>query len=172
MERSEVDELTLRYMTNCESSGSANCQEKRFTREDRKFYKLRILAFVKNILKGGKAPSDVAGITDDFMASIVEHLKMIDRRDILQERYKGMKAENAKKDSHVGAALEDPNALLMAVTEPAPPSLDDFVVKTSTQEDDRLPPPQKKTINLADPALMTKNTGAKARRKHVKPKKE
>jgi hypothetical protein len=171
MERSEVDELTLRYMTNCESSGSANCQEKRFTREDRRFYKLRILAFVKNILKGGKAPADVADVTDDFMASIVEHLKMVDRRDILQERYKGLKADDDEKGGHVGTQ-DDPNKLLMAVTEPAPPSLDDFVVKTSRVEEDRMPPPEKKTINLADPALMTKNTVAKVRRKRVKPKKE
>jgi hypothetical protein len=171
MERSQVDELTLRYMTNGDSSCSANFQEKRFTREDRKFYKLRILAFVKNILKGGKAPADVAEITDDFMASIVEHLRMIDRRDILQERYKGLKAENAEKGSQVGT-LEDPNVLLMAVTEHAPPSLDDFVVKTSREEEERMPPPEKKTINLADPALMTKNTGAKVRRKRSKPKKE
>ena len=170
MERSEVDELTLRYMTNCESSGSANCQEKRFTREDRRFYKLRILAFVKNILKGGKAPADVADVTDDFMASIVEHLKMVDRRDILQERYKGLKSIDDGKARDV-VEQDDPNKLLMAVTEPAPPSLDDFVVKTSRAEDDRIPPPEKKTINLADPALMTKNTGAKVKRKRTKPKK-
>jgi hypothetical protein len=170
MERSEVDELTLRYMTNCESSGSANCKEKRFTREDRRFYKLRILAFVKNILKGGKAPADVADVTDDFMASIVEHLKMVDRRDILQERYKGLKSDDDGKGRDVGEQ-DDPNKLLMAVTEPAPPSLDDFVVKTSRVEEDRMPPPEKKTINLADPTLMTKNTGAKVKRKHSKPKK-
>ena len=138
-------------------------------KKERKFYRKRLLALNRDLLKGNSdVEKSLQKAHDGFVRAAIQHFKMVDRKDILQKQY-----PSDDVDDDVTADMEfdmqEANAALMRTVEPHA-TLDNFVTTKTIKIDPGPAPPKKKEINLKSDDLRTK--GVKAKKNKKKEKKE
>ena len=165
----EVNNLTLRYFTNpvyYSEIGSGDKEVEAQRHRDVKFYRRRILAFTKQMFRGGAANKSVKSAFDNYVNSVVAHLKMSDTKDILQTEYIGLPKDESLEltAEEVNCKLDEANYSMMK-KQLVGGTLDSFVT-TSGVENKEIPP-KLKTINLLDPKLRTKGIKNKKRKDNL-----
>jgi hypothetical protein len=94
-----------------------NKKEERKNRKELKFYKKRIYELIKEILDGKETNEELVDSLDIFIKKSIEHFKIIDRSDILQEEYnnisKKVKFKKELKEDETERKIEESNNLLM-----------------------------------------------------------
>jgi hypothetical protein len=168
-------------------------------KKDQKFYRKRILALTKELLyqddeenqnQNQKASSstgdnppvivpgpDVRQSFNSYIKGCIEHFKMTDKTDILQESYADMMNDVPDIPVECGEYnQEEANQLMMRSVKMNAPTMDKFVKRTLLYKEDPPPLPTQKKLNLKDPALKVKglpnNEEDKGEKKDTKEKKE
>ena len=159
-----IHRATMDYMTNPSYYSNSKCMGNDKNRDDgptladKRFYKKRILTVTRELFKPNEHPTHLKILHEGYINYLIEYLKMIDTKDILQEEYEGMTDQDTTggmKD----CSVDDANKYIYNI-KPPHITMDDFVTKkTPIKEVESLP--QKKNINLKDPVLRTKGVRKK-----------
>lgn len=159
--------VTLTFLTNplyqaeiLRSSADHQMQEK----ADKKFYRKRIISVTRGMLRGETYPKGLKKAHDDYIRSVVQYLKMVDKKDILQNEYGELDASAGDVRCLEKFDINAANEQMMNVAS-EPPTLDNFVISKEIQPEERPIPPQRKVVNLRAPDLkmkgLKKRTGKK-----------
>jgi hypothetical protein len=146
---------------------------KSVSREDRKFYKKRIVDLTRDLLSKPSVHepeilADVKYAFDNYVRTCVHYFKSLDNNDILQEEYKGgdfdlIPSGDADLTSH---SQEEANKLLMRHVKLENP-LDKFVKKKLLKKPEEPIIPKQKEIDLTDPALKNKGIIKKKKKENL-----
>ena len=86
-----IDLITLECLTNPGFYDKYNLKKNnptKISKEDRKFYKKRIINETKKMLRNDFDTPALKQIFNEYVISLVDYFKIVDKRDILQEDYK------------------------------------------------------------------------------------
>ena len=83
--------IDLLYLTNY--LDNKKVKEKEIKKKEIKFYKKRILQVTKDLLKGNSISDDVDTVYIDYIKTLIDHFKFIDKKDMIQEEYKDLKMD-------------------------------------------------------------------------------
>jgi hypothetical protein len=171
-----IDLITLECLTNPGFYDKYNLKKNnptKISKEDRKFYKKRIINETKKMLRNDFDTPALKQIFNEYVISLVDYFKIVDKRDILQEDYKNNPTQDKEFYDNVLDEILDisdnnfnnlisPNELLFNnANETKKITLDNFVVKHNPLKENIIYPEQKE-INLKESSLKTKG---------IKPKK-
>ena len=158
-ESSFENKATLAYLSNPLYQMSIEKQNQDVpNKEEQKFYRKRILSLHKDMLRGIMPNKDIKQIHDNYVFTLINYFKMIDKKDILQEEYDNLEIKSKEKNENFDIKKAD--TLLM---EEQIPTLDKFV-KCIKYKDEPIPPKQK-NINLKTDKLRTKGIKKKKSKK-------
>ena len=167
----KMKDITLEFLTNplyhnMVNSKSGVINSNKINKEDLKFYRKRIYALSKDLLKGDSPNESLKKIHDDYVRAAILYLKMTDTKDIIQEQYKNeiipdintINFSNEVGSNEVGSnettRVDDANQQMMRKIVNIS-NLDNYVISKNTQNNDYVLP-TKKEINLHTPSLKTK----------------
>jgi hypothetical protein len=146
---------------------------KSVSREDRKFYKKRIVDLTRDLLSKPSIHepeilTDVKYTFDNYVRTCVHYFKSLDNNDILQEEYKGVDFEiiptiNESASDH---SQHEADKLLMRSIKLENP-LDKFVKKKLLKKPDEPVIPKQKDVDLADPVLKSKGIIKKKKKENI-----
>ena len=167
----DTEKVTLTYLTNPiynldeKKTSTIKC-EPSISKNEIKFYRKRINALSRNLMKGEVANDNVKAAHDDFIKVAIEYFKFIDTEEILQTEYDGCdKDVDAISDAAKEFSIEEANDCILSKQEPSN-TLDNYVtiktIKTS-QTDGKIKHPQRRKINLHSEELRYK--GVKSKKK-------
>ena len=185
----KMKDITLEFLTNplyhnIIHSKSGLLNKNKINKQDVKFYRKRIYALSKDLLKGDCPNESLKKIHDDYVNAAINYLKMIDTKDIIQEQYKNEKTIDSshnemgsnemgsnemgsnemgsneigsnKIDSYETSNLHDANEQMMRKIVNIS-NLDNYVIITNANNvGDDYTMPTKKEINLHTQELKTK----------------
>jgi hypothetical protein len=166
-----TNKFTLEYLTNplYIKKNQGIVVDSGITKDERSFYRKRIIAITKDMLKGEYISPNLEKIHNDYIKSLIHHFKTTDEFEILQSEY-ASSLENSKNmdlsggdlvdasgAKHVGAEntgenKNDINDVMMKHTNKRV-SLDTFVMKKPLRAvKETIHIPKKKEINVNTPA--------------------
>jgi len=170
-----INQITLDCLMNKDQYNRyiQNKITKSVSREDRKFYKKRIVDLTRDLLSKPSVHepeilADVKYAFDNYVRTCVHYFKSLDNNDILQEEYKGgdfdlIPSGDADLTSH---SQEEANKLLMRHVKLENP-LDKFVKKKLLKKPEEPIIPKQKEIDLTDPALKNKGIIKKKKKENL-----
>lgn len=175
----KTHDATLAYLTKPSYQSSIFATQKKNTKEpitvskdDKRFYKKRILSVTKEMFYKNSYPKTLQKMHTDYIANIIEYLKVCDMEDIVQSEYDDIElnigdhatgdhaTKNSDKTPHMNDSA-DINKPLYNVKPPRNP-LESFVTTKKINVKPVHIPKQKK-IDLKNPLLKTK--GIKKKKK-------
>ena len=141
--------------------------------KDKKYYRKRILSITRELFANEIDNIELKNTFNHYVKSIINYLKFIDKKDILQEEYCELNnEENEKKvsfektESEKKEDYDEANKYIINQSFKSNiPTLDNYVVKTNTEEKEKEILPIKKVINLKDPEL--KKKGIKKKKEKI-----
>jgi len=169
-----ISNIDLNYLSNRNYFNEINKipTSNKIKKKDIKFYKKRFINFTKNLLKGENLSNseNISKIFQEYLISVIEHFKTIDKEEILQETYID---NDVTKTEHLETIYEDEdeeifydidevnNMLFNSNTSKniTMNTLDDYIIKIDTSndnEDCKKYIPTKKIINLENPKFKKK----------------
>ena len=168
-----LNKATLDYLINTKQykiqfiSYTVIALNTKINRNDKKFYRRRILNLTKDLLSKEESEiivsPDIKYAFDNLVKTCIHYFKILDRNDIIQEDYnnfnKGIDDEikEEKEISETDKFLKEENEkLLMRSVKLSNHSLDNFIKIKMTKKVEELIIPQQKEINLKDPILKNK----------------
>jgi hypothetical protein len=180
----ETNDVTLKYLTNPYYqnvitarnknilNNNENDNESAISKEDIQFYRKRIVALTKDMLKGINTNNEVKKEHEEYVHHMINYFKMVDRKDILQKQYieEGEEKKVEKNDDMDGIdisniKMEKVNELMMNKTIKVA-NLNDFVIITNTtKKEGGEEMPKKKEIDLKSPNLKMKGIIKKEKKK-------
>lgn len=161
----ETDDVTLAYLTkpsyqnNIQIPNVNNNKERIITKDDKKFYKKRILSITKELFYKTNYPQSIKKLHNSYISQIVEYFQICDREDILQEEYNGMENTDDLPNIDDDLSIDDANKGLFNNV-PKENTIDDFV----TTKQINIKPvhvPKQKKIDLKTPELKMKGVKRK-----------
>ena len=173
-----IDLITLECLTNPGFYDKYNLKKNnpnKISKADRKFYKKRIINETKKMLRNDFDTPALKEIFNEYVISLVDYFKIVDKRDILQEDYKNNPPQDKEYYDNVLDEILDisdnnlnnlnnlisPDQLLFkTANETKKITLDNFVVKHNPPKENIIYPEQKE-INLKEPSLKTKGLKTK-----------
>ncbi len=133
-------------------------------KKERKFYRKRLLALNRELLKGtAEVEKSLQKAHDGFVRAAIHHFKMVDKKDILQKDYPPDEEEE-DGPADMDFDMMEANASIMRTVEPHP-TLDNFVTTKTVKMDTGPPPPKRREINLKSEELRTKGVKPKKNKK-------
>jgi len=154
-----TNDITLQFLTNpaYNINRPAVNPIKPVNENDIKFYKRRILSITKGFLKGDEVDATVKHAYDDYVKTMVQYIKTLDKKDLLQEEYKDIETDiscqrPSASDITAMNGLKDVNDVVFRKQPNI--TMDNFVTKKVKVNMDPLP--QKKNINLRSQELKYK----------------
>jgi hypothetical protein len=188
-----INYITLETMANIDTYNKYlkknNLDHDAVLKRDKKFYKKRIIAMIKDILNNNvnnnsDSPIDdvVINAFNSFSRLCISHFKFKDTMDNIQGDYKGMDFKSNLNDgidsNNTGGilneecntnTLNEANKLFMKQVDKKIITMDNFVIKTSPSPEDEIIIPKTKDFNLKDPKYKKKDI-KKSGRNHMKAK--
>jgi hypothetical protein len=167
-----VNYITLEIMANSETYNKYlkknNLDHDTVLKSEKKFYRKRISAMVKDILYNNLNNNSDCPVNDviinafnTFARLCVSHFKFKDTMDNIQGDYKGMVFADKSDvelglDNMEGWSIDEANKLFMKQVDKKVITMDNFVTKTSPPQDEMIIP-QTKELNLKDPKYKKKD---------------
>ena len=156
----------LEYLTNpsyysiLNKNNKTNMIKETNNKEDVRFYRKRIIALTKEMLKGDIPSNGIKEAHDDYVNILIKYFKIVDKTDIIQDQYdKDINTvEHMMQDMQDIQDIQDIQGFSLRSKAP---SLDNYVVKTNTIPETRIIP-IKLEVDLTSSSLKTKG---------IKPKK-
>ena len=166
-----TNKCTLEFLTNplYSKKNTGAYIEPIITKDDRSFYRKRIVSITKDMLKGEYVCANLEKIHNDYIKSLIHHFKTTDEFEIMQSEYT---ISQSKTNVDVSGQVHDLsmqvydlsgqqqqqqqiNAVMMKHTNKRV-SLDDFVFKKAIHIKQLIPAPKRKEINVNTPAHKVK----------------
>jgi hypothetical protein len=166
-----TNKCTLEFLTNplYSKKNTGAYIEPIITKDDRSFYRKRIVSITKDMLKGEYVCANLEKIHNDYIKSLIHHFKTTDEFEILQSEYT---ISQSKTNVDVSGQTHDLsmqlhdlsgqvqqqqqiNAVMMKHTNKRV-SLDNFVMKKAIHIKQLIPAPKRKEINVNTPAHKVK----------------
>ena len=136
-----------------------NCKEM-IDDKELKFYRKRISALSRDIMRGKITNKSLQDAHDDFVKAAIRYFKINDKSDILQKEYLEHEVSMEKLSANISHedpfSIDDANDIIYKKKDNALPTLDDFVISKSMKENDDINPPQRRVINLKTDDLRIK----------------
>lgn len=170
-----VNYITLETMANSDTYNKYlkknNLDHDTVLKSEKKFYRKRILAMVKDILYNNLDNNSDCPVNDvvinafnTFARLCVSHFKFKDTMDNIQGDYKCMNLLDKSSTStgeqlgeeNEGWSIDDANKLCMKQIDKKVITMDNFVTKTSPPQDEMILP-KTKELNLKDPKYKKKD---------------
>jgi hypothetical protein len=169
-----VNYITLETMANSDTYNKYlkknNLDHDTVLKSEKKFYRKRILAMVKDILYNNLNNNSDCPVSDVIINSFntfarlcVSHFKFKDTMDSIQGDYKGMNLVDKSDadavlgdDTMDGWSIDEANKLFMKQVDKKVITMDNFVTKTSPPQDEMILP-KTKELNLKDPKYKKKD---------------
>jgi hypothetical protein len=170
-----IDLITLECLTNPGFYDKYNLKKNnpnKISKADRKFYKKRIINETKKMLRNDFDTPALKEIFNEYVISLVDYFKIVDKRDILQEDYKNNPPQDKEyydnvldeildiSDNNLNNLISPDQLLFKTANETKKITLDNFVVKHNPPKENIIYPEQKE-INLKEPSLKTKGLKTK-----------
>ena len=170
-----MDLITLECLTNPGFYDKYNLKKNnpnKISKADRKFYKKRIINETKKMLRNDFDTPALKEIFNEYVISLVDYFKIVDKRDILQEDYKNNPPQDKEyydnvldeildiSDNNLNNLISPDQLLFKTANETKKITLDNFVVKHNPPKENIIYPEQKE-INLKEPSLKTKGLKTK-----------
>tara|TARA_Y100001970_G_scaffold291864_1_gene430734 strand:+ start:2067 stop:2588 length:522 start_codon:yes stop_codon:yes gene_type:complete len=121
--------------------------------EDIKFYKERIIKQNIDLLNGKNIDESINSSYKRYLYLTIQHFKFIDKVDIIQKDYEGIKIKKNKKTNF---NLEKTNNIITRKKETVGKITDAIDIKIKYKTKRKFIMPKKKIINLKDEHLKTK----------------
>ena len=167
---SNTDNITLEYLLNPvyqtginRTKNEDNDNDISLSNADVKFYRKRISALSREIMRGNVVNNSVTEAHDEYVKAAIQYFQMNDRTEILQNEYDGagQEAQDANKDANaehfnIGHA----NEILFEKLD-TPPTLDNFVTSKTVNIRKDVKHPQRRNINLKTDELRLKGIQSK-----------
>ena len=163
-----INYITLETMANSDTYNKYlkknNLDHDTVLKSEKKFYRKRISAMVKDILYNNLNNNSDCPVNDviinafnTFARLCVSHFKFKDTMDNIQGDYKGMVlADTPGQDTMEGWSIDEANKLFMKQVDKKVITMDNFVTKTSPPQDEMILP-KTKELNLKDPKYKRKD---------------
>jgi hypothetical protein len=164
-----INYITLEIMANSDTYNKYlkknNLEHDTVLKSEKRFYRKRITAMVKDILNNNINNNNDAPINDIIINSFntfarlcISHFKFKDTMDNIQGDYKDMVlVETTTGESGLDDwSIDDANKLFMKQVDKKVITMDNFVTKTSPPQDEMLLP-KTKEFNLKDPKYKKKD---------------
>ena len=159
-----IDLITLECLTNPGFYDKYNLKKNnpnKISKADRKFYKKRIINETKKMLRNDFHTPALKEIFNEYVISLVDYFKIVDKRDILQEDYKNNPPQDKEyydnvldeildiSDNNLNNLISPDQLLFKTANETKKITLDNFVVKHNPLKENIIYPEQKE-INLKE----------------------
>ena len=165
-----INYITLEIMANSDTYNKYlkknNLEHDTVLKSEKRFYRKRIIAMVKDILTNNINNNNDAPINDIIINSFnafsrlcISHFKFKDTMDNIQGDYKDMVLVETTTTGESGVddwSIDDANKLFMKQVDKKVITMDNFVTKTSPPQDEMLLP-KTKELNLKDPKYKKKD---------------
>jgi hypothetical protein len=165
--KNSTSNIDLMYLTNM---GNSNKTQNDFIMVDKKeveFYKKRIFQLCKDLLRGKEINSNINNTFDEFCSNTIEHFKMIDKTEIMQNEYKNLNLKSANSTSNKSTTKileENPDELMFKKIEKNNKNtMDKFVIKNVVKKQDEMVIPIQKKYNLKDVKYQEKDVEVKSK---------
>jgi hypothetical protein len=150
-----ADKYTLEYLTNPqykkEFKMNKNTNTMILNKEQCSFYKKRIIALTKDMLKGEYPSEHLEKIHKEYILSLINHFKKVDEIDLIQKEYSDLTLSSSNKDASANIIDASLNNEIMMIKRNKPISIDNFVTKKVIKMKKEIPIPQKKILNVTTP---------------------
>lgn len=176
-----INYITLETMANSDTYNKYlkknNLDLDTVLKSEKKFYRKRISAMVKDILYNNLNNNSDCPVNDviinafnTFARLCVSHFKFKDTMDNIQGDYKGMVLADTSGaelcvDTMEGWSIDEANKLFMKQVDKKVITMDNFVTKTSPPQDEMILP-KTKELNLKDPKYKKKDI-KKSNKSHI-----
>lgn len=158
-----INSTTLQYLTNPlyqkEFKKSGKTIEE-LNKEQCSFYKKRIIALTKTMLKGEYPSEHLEKIHKEYIKSLINHFKRVDEIELIQNEYSDLSASASSASSASASAndlvdicnnnIQINNSIMMKKNKPV--SLDNFITKKVIKIQNVIPIPKKRVLNVNTPA--------------------
>lgn len=170
----DANKVTLMYLANAiyqEEQEKNEPVNKKKERDDFKFYRKRIHALSKELLKGKYPNESIKKAHKIFIKHIINYFKVTDRADLLQEehinRLETIPEVECEEQLPMDASIEEANQCIMRTSVQPVATMDQFVNirKVKIEQPD---PPRRKNINIKTEEHKKKGIKKKKRSKKDK----
>ena len=163
----------LKYLTNpiYQSGNNNNITNNKISPEDKEFYRKRVLLIGKEIYSGIHYDDTLNKAYEDFIYLAINHCKITDTKDILQEEYDMLTNvdNNVNNKTDISFNIHKTNDIVFYSKTMNNTNLDSFLnIKKPLIEDNFIP--QQKKINLKTNKLKKKGLKDKKSKKDKKDK--
>tara|TARA_B100000073_G_scaffold4197_1_gene3366 strand:- start:948 stop:1442 length:495 start_codon:yes stop_codon:yes gene_type:complete len=146
--------IDLLYLTNY--LDNKKIKEKEIKKKEIKFYKKRILQVTKDLLKGEKITEDVNSSYNDYIRTLIDHFKFIDKKDIIQEEYQNLNYDISLNIDNSFNMMEMNEMMIKKVEVKEVKTMDDYILKRKKKKEKKMEIPKKKEYNIKDKKFKTK----------------
>lgn len=176
-----IDNITLTLFANKSHYEHVIKQKELFNNNeftsDKKFYKKRIIDLTKKLFRNGIDDLQLHDSFNCYINSCINHLKFIDKKDIIQDKYNTMIVTSGNMDDDDDGDGDINNCdinnydILLTKNEVKQINLDTFVIKKKQKEKIKILP-KKEIINIHTKEYKTKGIKAKELKAKGLPKKK
>jgi hypothetical protein len=172
-----TNKYNLEYLTNPLYQKDLNKSTKmkagvELNKEQCSFYRKRIIALTKEMLKGEYPSQHLEKIHKEYIQSLIHHFKRVDEIELIQKEYSDMNLNDGAAKSSAAQTIIDisniqqlNNDIMMKKNKPI--SIDNFVTKKVIKIQKDIPVPQKKVLNVNTPAHKIKGLPPKQHKDKV-----
>ena len=127
--------IDLLYLTNY--LDNKKIKENEIKKKEIKFYKKRILQATKDLLKGEMITEDINGSYNDYIRTLIDHFKFIDKKDMIQEEYKNLNTDISLNIDISFNMMEMNEMMIKKVEVKEVKTMDDYILKTKKKKEKR-----------------------------------
>ena len=156
----DVDLNTLQYLTEPALLNKLTKSDKKSSLDQEiKFYKKRIYAMTKKLLLKSEndVNDDIHSAFENYARVLIQHFKIVDTNDILQEEFKNFQVESQETNITIDKeATKNADKLIINQPKPKENNLKEFVKTVKCKPKEQLILPKKRVINLKTKDLKNK----------------
>ena len=136
-------------------------------KEDKKFYKKRIIQLTKDLLKKESDNNIINSSFNAYIKTAIDFFQFIDKKEIMQEEYKDLEKRKAKNDNKKKfESLENDKLMMKEIKNKKNNNIKNFAIVTNKKKKEKKVIPKQKKIDLKTDEL--KNKGVKKKKKNKK----
>src|SRR6056300_785979 len=155
--------IDLMYLTNhSRQPREAKKQNELVDRKEVSFYRKRIFQLCKDLLRQNPTSPEINELFDQFCLTAIEHFKMVDKAEIIQNEYKHLDTD-IPVSSYKPEDIPDPNEIMFKKIEKPNDKMDRFVIKHITKKEPDIHLPTQKKYNLKDVKYQEKDIQVKSK---------
>ena len=163
LKQTNTTSIDLMYLTNYNRQQNQTKKEEIVDKKDVIFYRKRIFQLCKDLLRDNVISEEIKKDSfDQFCLTAIDHFKMIDKSEIIQNEYKHLDVDKPIS-SYKEKDIPDPNEIMFKKIEQPNDKMDRFVIKHITKKEPEIHIPVQKSYNLKDVKYQEKDIQVKSK---------